>query len=449
MPGVDPQKAEMLTRLLGSPLLLAREYIKPVMAMLVQSEPQAALPQPAGAERPYPVVDGLALINVSGVLVFRPSVWFRGYYTQYYQDIGDAFEQAMQDPEVEAVFMNYDSPGGMIHGCFDTADRIYAARGRKPIIAMVNEIAYSAAYALASAADEIVIAQTGGAGSIGVIQEHVDQSGLDEMFGLKYTTIAVPEHKDDGNPHRPLDDKAAKAIRSRVVQLYEMFVALVARNRNLDAEAVRGTQGETLIGIRAVEAGLVDRVGEVNALVAELVGGRGGDRSSISSLAKGEQTMTVPKEQQPTAQGGQPPQPQAPTGASPPQAPASTGQQPPPEPSPAPQTPPQGGQPSQPQVPPEGAPPPQYSRETQIAALLTAAGMPDRIAGYLIAGTSLEQVQRDITAARANGQVQTEIQNQVDPTQAPQMHQRPDEHPLVKAAQEHNREYRGRVWGGA
>src|SRR5260363_15750 len=112
--------------------------------------------------------------------------------------------RALADPEVHALALDIDSPGGMVAGCFDLADAIFEARGEKPIWAMVNEQACSAAYALASSADVVTVPRTGTTGSIGILYLHVDVSRAQRDAGLNVTLLNYGARKADGHPARPL-----------------------------------------------------------------------------------------------------------------------------------------------------------------------------------------------------------------------------------------------------
>ena len=98
---------------------------------------------------------------------------------------------------------------------FDLADRIRAASQIKPVWAVVNDMAFSAAYALASAASRVFVSRTGGVGSIGVIAMHVDQSKKDEQDGIRYTAVFAGERKNDLNPHAPISSEAVSAFKTR------------------------------------------------------------------------------------------------------------------------------------------------------------------------------------------------------------------------------------------
>ena len=148
------------------------------------------------------------MIQVEGTLVqklgtLRPYSGMTGY-----DGIRQNFLEALSDPAVEAIVLDIDSPGGEVAGCFDLVDTIYAARGEKPIWSVLSESAYSAGYAIASAADRIVVPRTGGTGSIGVISMHVDWSQALTEAGVKVTFITYGERKADGHPEIPLSGSA-------------------------------------------------------------------------------------------------------------------------------------------------------------------------------------------------------------------------------------------------
>ncbi|MES2035105.1 MAG: S49 family peptidase, partial [Pseudomonadota bacterium] len=161
-------------------------------------------------------------------------------------------------------------------GCFDLVDDIYSARGRKPISAILDENAFSAAYAIASAADpgRIYVPRTGGTGSIGVICMHVDWSQALDKAGLRVTFIHYGSRKADGHPEIPLSAEALAAFQADIDAMGELFVETVARNRGLAASKVRAFEAGTFQGLPGVNAGLADQVmapaAALQAVLAEL-----------------------------------------------------------------------------------------------------------------------------------------------------------------------------------
>lgn len=208
----------------------------------------------------FDIVEGVAIIQVSGTLVqklgtLRPYSGMTGY-----DGIRQNFLTALFDPKVKAIMLDIDSPGGEVSGCFDLVDLIYASRGKKPIWSILNESAYSAAYAIASAADRIYVPRTGGVGSIGVIWMHMDWSKALTSAGFKVTFITYGESKADGHPEIPLSGEALARFQADIDSMGGLFVSTVARNRNISADVVRDTQAATYMGPAGVSMGLADEV---------------------------------------------------------------------------------------------------------------------------------------------------------------------------------------------
>jgi signal peptide peptidase SppA len=217
--------------------------------------------------RPYTVNDGVLTIPVKGMLLKGLPYALGGYATGY-EYITAAVERGVGDRQVGEIVLDINSPGGTVAGCFDCSDVVFAARGAKPIRAMANESAYSAAYAIASAADDITVARTGGVGSIGVIAAHMEVSSRLEQQGIKVTPVYAGKQKIDGQPYVPLSDEAKARMQERTDALYDIFVSTVARNRGLDEQTVRDTEAATFMAPQAVENGLADAVGTLDSLSA-------------------------------------------------------------------------------------------------------------------------------------------------------------------------------------
>jgi len=149
----------------------------------------------AGEERDYSVIDGIAVIPVQGTLLKRASFLSAWSGSRSYEQIRSQVANAVADAAVSAILLDIDSPGGETAGCFDLADYIFSARNQKPIWAVANDIALSAAYAIASSASRIYLNRTGAVGSIGVYALHMDQSGFNKNLGVSYTYVFAGERK--------------------------------------------------------------------------------------------------------------------------------------------------------------------------------------------------------------------------------------------------------------
>lgn len=249
-----PGHSAVLMEMLRSP----GDFVHSLVEVPREAQMAQALEVRAERMRPYDLVDGVAIVPVQGILVHGCTWW--GWNETDYGSIGEMMLAALEDSEVRAIALHVNSPGGEVAGCFDLAETIYAMRGAKPIWAILDESAFSAAYALACCADRIIVPRTGGTGSIGVISMHVDITAALEKFGIKVTTIQFGDRKSDSYPTTPLSDTARERFQSDVDLMGEMFVDLVARNRGLAASKVRATQAGCFLGQAGVTEGLADEV---------------------------------------------------------------------------------------------------------------------------------------------------------------------------------------------
>jgi len=177
------------------------------------------------------------------------------------------------DPNVGAIILDIDSPGGSVFGITELADAVYAAREVKPVVAVANSMAASAAYWVGSQASELVVTPSGEVGSIGVFGVHVDRSKELEQEGLKVTYVFAGRHKIEGNPYEPLADEAREYEQSRVDEIYADFTKSVARGRGVSQAKARGEEfgeGRMIGARRAVEVGLADRVDTLQATIERL-----------------------------------------------------------------------------------------------------------------------------------------------------------------------------------
>ncbi|NTZ82204.1 S49 family peptidase [Burkholderia metallica] len=221
--------------------------------------------------RPYEVWEGIARIPIQGTLVHKLGTLHPWSGMTGYDGIRALLSLAMEDPEVRAIVLDIDSPGGEVAGCFDLTDSIYEARGQKPIWSILTESAYSAAYAIASATDKIIVPRTGGTGSVGVICMHVDFSKALSQAGIDVTLIHYGDRKADGNEYSPLSKDARARVQADVDTMGELFVETVARNRSLTAARVRSTQAGTFLGAAGVEVGFADAVMAPDEALASLL----------------------------------------------------------------------------------------------------------------------------------------------------------------------------------
>lgn len=222
--------------------------------------------------KPYRVEGGVAIIPVIGSLVNRGAWLDSKSGMTSYEGLGYQLDTAAIDPDVKSVLLDVDSPGGEAIGAFEVADKVRSLAKVKHVTAVVNGMAASAAYAIASAATEIVSAPSAISGSIGVVLMHADYSNAMHQKGVRPTLIHAGAHKIDGNPYEPLTEAVRADLKAEVDNFYDLFVSGVAKGRKgkMTEKAIRGTEARTYIGQAALDAGLVDAIGSFQTVLADL-----------------------------------------------------------------------------------------------------------------------------------------------------------------------------------
>lgn len=225
------------------------------------------------ATQPAPTkARGVAVLPVYGIISHRVNMLTAFSGGTSTQKLTGQFRDALQDPNVGTVVLDLDSPGGTIDGVPEMAAELYAARGKKQVIAVANTLAASAAYWLASQADEIVVSPSAMVGSIGVYTIHEDISELNAKVGVRPTLIKAGKYKAETNPNEPLNPEALEHLQDQVEHAYRMFVKDVARGRGATTKEVTDGygQGRAVSAEQAVSMGLADRVATLDQVLSKL-----------------------------------------------------------------------------------------------------------------------------------------------------------------------------------
>lgn len=204
----------------------------------------------------------VALIAIEGTLVHKGK-WVGAHSGKTsYEGIYRQVQAARDDPSIRGVVLEVDSYGGEVAGAFDIAEAIHELAQIKPVIAILTDFAYSAGYLMASAARQIILPETGGAGSIGVVWMHVDYSKRLANDGISVNILQAGKKKTDGNPFEPLPDGVKAKFLVELEADRELFARTVAKYRGdrLPFSSVMASEAETLRGPDAVAAGLADAV---------------------------------------------------------------------------------------------------------------------------------------------------------------------------------------------
>lgn len=338
---VDPAKALAFLTGLG-PRITGRETSVEGVEIASEAQEAASLPvraslfgddltnrQARNGGQPFAVVDGIAVIEIAGTLVHRGAWIGQSSGLTSYEGIAAQLQAAIADPAIRGIALDIDSFGGEVAGAFDLADRIRAARQVKPVRAFVADHALSAAYALASQADRIILPRTGAVGSIGVVAMHSDMSGALDQKGIAVTLIHAGARKVDANPYQPLPEAVRDLIAGELEDLRQLFAETVAegRGRRLDTLRALGTEAAVFRGEAAVFAGLADEVADpVTAFRAFAAAPRGTSTLKSNPKGKGPMMTTAPEDdaQPATAPAAStPPEPAPPAASAPPQTAAA------------------------------------------------------------------------------------------------------------------------------
>jgi len=226
-----------------------------------------------GAKRPDNRKAGnIAILPLFGTIFPRANLMTQVSGATSAEIFGEQFDELVNDPEVSAIVLDVDSPGGQVAGIEELSRKIYEARGKKPIVAVANHTMASAAYWIGTSAEKVIVSPSGDVGSIGVFAAHWDESAALEMDGLKLTLISEGKYKTEGNPYQPLTEEAHSAIRGLVKEAYDAFVKAVARNRGVNIDEVRDGFGEGRVvgSSQAIKMHMADQIGTLEDTVKHL-----------------------------------------------------------------------------------------------------------------------------------------------------------------------------------
>lgn len=212
----------------------------------------------------------IAVIPVQGTLTPRG-----GWYGTSMDGLRSQIRRAANDADVGAIILDIDSPGGTVAGTVETASEVKAAAAQKPVIAIANTLAASAAYWIGSQASEFVIAPSADVGSIGAMIMHQDISGMLEQAGIKMTMIRSEQSplKNEAHPFGALTEDASAFLQARANEAGAEFIKAVASGRRVTQTKVRDDFGQgRVFGAReAVARGMADRIATLDDVIGGLI----------------------------------------------------------------------------------------------------------------------------------------------------------------------------------
>lgn len=250
------------------------DLIQSIVALHMYSEPDIASIEAALGRRlnnnPEVQIHGqTAIIPIHGAIMDKGSMLVQSSGALSAEKIQNMIQGALNDPAINKIVLDINSPGGTVTGGMELSDFIYAARDKKPIEAFVSGNMASLAYLIGTSASSVTATETSLSGSIGTIMTHHDHSEQLKMDGIKITHITAGEHKAMGNSAEPLSESAYNHFKGLVGEFNTMFVERVARNRNVSVIDVMNNmgQGKMYVAKEALSRKMIDRIGTMDMIV--------------------------------------------------------------------------------------------------------------------------------------------------------------------------------------
>ena len=224
--------------------------------------------------RGYSIENGVAILPIEGVLGRRMSLMSAMSGGASYDLIGQSIEAALKDDRVHGIVQTFHSPGGIAYGMDTLSKKIRAASAVKPIASWTDGMMASAAYGLGMSAGSGVYigGEASDVGSIGVVAKHIDVSGAEAKAGIKTTEITAGKYKRIASEYEPLTKEGRKSMQDWVDGHMTAFVNNVAEMRGVSVDKVLAdmADGRVFTGRKAIDAGLVDDVATLDAVVEKV-----------------------------------------------------------------------------------------------------------------------------------------------------------------------------------
>lgn len=178
------------------------------------------------------------------------------------EELLERLEKIRKSSAVKGVILSIDSPGGTTAGGEAIFDEVRLLAADKPVVAQVGTLAASAGYMIASASDHIVARKSSIVGSIGVLVQFPDVTGLMDKLGIKLEEVKSTPLKAEPSPFNPTTDEERAMIRSMILDSYDWFIGIVVDRRPLSRSEVTAlADGSVFTGRQALERKLVDALG--------------------------------------------------------------------------------------------------------------------------------------------------------------------------------------------
>lgn len=271
---IEPRKLDQIVAFLemrADGITLSEEEIRASMALRARSSFDDFV-QPLDRADGRMISDGVEVLGLYDTLGPRLNLMMEFSGGTSTQKFGQALDRAIADPDVHAVLIEVDSPGGVTTGTEELRQKLLAARDRKPVVAVARGMMASAAYYIGSAASQVVATPSTEVGSIGVYMVTRDVTKAAEQQGVKFHVFRAGDLKASGNPYEALSEARMKAVQARVDGPYTMFLSAVSENRGISVDQVKQNygQGTVFLADEALRRGMIDRVASIAEVFDEL-----------------------------------------------------------------------------------------------------------------------------------------------------------------------------------
>lgn len=261
------------------------DEIETALHAIIKGDNKAYAELPTTEQAKYQQVGDVAIVPISGTISTRPSVFSSGGTS--YNTISKMLGDAVANKTVNNIVLDIHSPGGMVFGIDEMVSKIESAKAIKPVYAVANHTAASAAYWIGSQANKFYVSPNGQVGSIGVMVRRIDATKQAEIAGVVHHVIASTSHKTEGDPYRAMSAEESDYLQEQVDKIHARFVSAVARGRGLSENRVTSDfgKGRMLLDENAVSAGMVDGIATLESVVERL--------RSVSSRNRTKEAMKI------------------------------------------------------------------------------------------------------------------------------------------------------------
>ena len=287
----------IMDKILGTPWVIHPDSLNNILSIMdrklagetIDTSEFAFGPQPSellttGDEPVTPV----GVLNITGPIFPKANMMTQMSGATSIEKLQSDFRQMVSNDAIKSIVLNIDSPGGMSDLIMEMGDEIFSARGQKPIVAVANTTAASAAYWLGSQAEQFFVTPSGQVGSVGVYTVHQDKSAQQEKEGISTTMISAGKYKVEGSPFGPLSDDAKEHMQERVNETYSEFISAVARGRGTSEDVVKEAYGDgrTYRAKTALAMNMVDGVQTLDSVVGGMMDYTGGITAGTTTGAQ-------------------------------------------------------------------------------------------------------------------------------------------------------------------